>query len=99
MVRCMRNLVYLHEQLRPLIAVVFSWVHRRITHCLVFLVGQVSLVKRRPGVLRWVAVVMSLVVQGVMLWMLAELIELWILGMEVWAELATYHFAITESQK
>lgn len=95
MVRCMRNLVYLHERLRPLIAVVFAWVHRRITHWLVSLVGRLSLVRRRPGLLRWAAVILSLVAQGVMLYTLAELVELSISLMEVWAELAAKHLEIT----
>lgn len=91
----MKHLVYLHQNLRPHIQVLFSWIHGQVTHWLVSLVGGLSLIRRRPYLLRWAGVVLSLVVQGVMLWMLAELIELWILGMEVWAELATYHFAMT----
>lgn len=91
----MKNLVYLHEQLRPHILVMFAWIHRAVTHWLVSLVGRLSLIRRRPGLLRWGAVVIALVVQGVMLYLLAGLVELCILLMEVWAELAAKHVEIT----
>lgn len=91
----MKNLVYLHEQLRPHILVMFAWILRAVTHWLVFLVGRLSLIRRRPGLLRWVAVAIALGVQGVMLYLLAEFIELSISLMEVWAELAAKHLEIT----
>ena len=90
----MKNLVYLHEALRPLIAVLFSWVHRRITHWLGFLVSRLSLIGRLPRLLRWAALVIALVAQAVMLYTLAQLIELCISLMEVWAELAAKHLEI-----
>lgn len=91
----MKHLVYLHEQLRPHILVMFAWILRGVTHWLVPLAGRLSLIRRRPGLLRWVAVILSLVVQAVMLYTLAQLVELSISLMEVWAELAAKHLEIT----
>lgn len=91
----MKHLVYLHQNLRPHIQVLFSWIHGQVTHWLVSLVGGLSLIRRRPWILRWAGVVLSLVVQGAMLWTLAGLIDLCISLMEVWAELASHHLAMT----
>ena len=91
----MKNLVYLHEVLRPHIAVLFSWVHGKVTHWLGFLVSRLSLTGRRLTILRWVAVLLTLLIQGVMLYTLSQLIELSIDLMEVWAELAAKHLEIT----
>lgn len=87
--------MYLHQNLRPHIQILFSWIHGQVTHCLGFLVSRVSLARRHPAVLRWVAVVLTLVIQAVLLYTLAELIDLCISLMEVWAELASHHIAMT----
>ena len=91
----MKHLVYVHGQLRPLIAVSLEWVHGLVTHWLAFLVGRLSLTKRRLIVMKWAGVALTLVIQAVMLYTLAELIDLCISLMEVWAELASHHLAIT----
>ena len=91
----MKHLVYLHENLRPHILVLFSWIHGQVTHWLTPLAGRLSLTRRRLIILRWAGVALTLVIQAVMLWMLAELVELCILLMEVWAELAAKHLEIT----
>ena len=91
----MKHLVYLHQNLRPHIQVLFSWIHRQVTHWLAPLAGRLSLTRRRLIILRWAGVALTLVIQAVMLWMLAELVELCILLMEVWAELAAKHLEIT----
>lgn len=91
----MKHLVYLHQNLRPHIQVLFSWVHRWVTHWLGYLVSELSLTGRRLIILRWAGVCLTLLIQGVMLYTLAELIELCINLMEVWAELAAKHLEIT----
>lgn len=91
----MKQLVYLHGSVKPFLVVIFSWVHRLATHWLVSMVGRLSLVRRRPGLLRWAAVIFALVVQGIMLYLLAQLVELSIDLMEVWTELAVKHLEIT----
>jgi hypothetical protein len=91
----MKQLVYLHRSVKPLLVVLFSWVHGWVTHWLGCLVSRLSLTRRRLIILRWVAVLVSLAIQGVMLYLLSELVELCILLMEVWAELAAKHLEIT----
>ena len=91
----MKHLVYVHGQLRPLIAVSLEWVHGQVTHWLSPLAGRLSLTRRRLIVMKWVAVALTLVIQAVMLFMLAELVDLCISLMEVWAELASHHIAMT----
>ena len=91
----MKHLVYLHQNLRPHILVLFSWIHGQVTHWLTPLAGRLSLTGRRLSVLRWAGVVLTLVIQAVLLYTLAELIDLCISLMEVWAELASHHLAMT----
>lgn len=91
----MKHLVYVHRNLRPLIQVLFTWIHGRVTHWLGVLVSRLSLTGRPVMLLRWLAVLVSLGAQAVMLYTLAELIDLCIELMEVWAELAAKHLEIT----
>lgn len=85
----------MHQHLRPLISVVSGAVFR-------WIVGRLN-VPLRAGrrLLPWrrlllvVAVVGTLVIEAVMLWMLSELVGLCISLMEVWTELAAKHLEIT----
>lgn len=95
MVKGMKHLVYLHQNLRPHIQVLFSWVHRWVTHWLSPLAGRLSLTGRRLIILRWAGVLLTLAIQAVLLYTMAQLIELCIDLMEVWAELAAKHLEIT----
>lgn len=91
----MRYLRYAHEACRPLLAEisrrVYQWVVGRLASPR--LAGRLSLPWRR--LLVYGAVVLTLVLEAGMLWMLAELVELCISLMELWAELAAKHLAIT----
>lgn len=91
----MKHLVYLHQNLRPHIQVLFSWIHGQVTHWLTPLAGRLSLTGRRLTILRWAGVLITLIAQAVMLYTLAQLIELVIDLFEVWAELAAKHLEIT----
>ena len=91
----MKHLVYLHQNLRPHIQVLFSWIHGQVTHWLSPLAGRLSLTGRRFIILRWVAVLLTFLIQGVLLYTMAQLVELSIDLMEVWTELAAKHLEIT----
>lgn len=92
---CMRYLKYAHEACRPLLAEfslrVYGWVAGLLR--LPQTAGRPSLPWRRLLVCS--AVVLTLVLEAVMLWMLAELVDLCISLMELWAELAAKHLQIT----
>jgi hypothetical protein len=85
---------YAHELCRPLLAEIFSRVYRWIAGRLRLpqAAGRRSLSWRRWLVFG--AVVLTLLAEGVMLWLLAEMIDLCISLMEVWAELAAKHLEI-----
>jgi hypothetical protein len=93
----MREIRYLHQNLRPLISVVSGLVYR-------WLVGRLN-VPLRAGrrhlpwrrLLLGGAVVLTLAAEAVMLVVLAEMIDLAISLMEVWAELARKHLELVES--
>lgn len=91
----MRLLRYAHELCRPLLAEIFSRVYRWIAGRLASprFAGRRSLRWRR--LLGIGAVVLTLIVEGGMLWLLAEMIDLCISLMELWAELARKHLEIT----
>lgn len=91
----MKHLMYVHGNLRPLVSVVTGHVYRWIAGRLKvpLRAGRRFLPWRRLVVV--VAVVATLVIEGIMLWMLSELVELTISLMEVWAELAAKHLEIT----
>lgn len=91
----MKYLRYAHEACRPLLAEisrrVYQWVAGRLR--LPQAAGRPSSFWRR--LLLVSAVVLTLLIEAVMLWMLAELVDLCISLMELWAELAAKHLAIT----
>jgi hypothetical protein len=91
----MRYLVYGHTHLRSLISVVSGRLYRSIAGRLKvpLRAGRHSLPWRR--ILVCGAVVLTLVIEAVMIYMLAQLVDLCISLMEVWAELAAKHLAIT----
>lgn len=90
----MKYLRYAHEACRPLLAEisrrVYQWIAGRL--------ASPRFAGRR--FLRWrplllcSAVVLTLVAESVMLWLLAEMIDLCISLMELWAELAAKHLEI-----
>lgn len=91
----MRYLRYAHEICRPLLAEIFIRVYRWTCGRLLSprAAGRRSLHWRRLALI--FAVCLTLVMEGVMLWLLAEMIDLCISLMEVWAELAAKHLQIT----
>jgi len=90
----MKYLRYAHEACRPLLAEisrrVYQWVAGRLR------LPQVNAGRpfRWRALLVCSAVVLTLVVEASMLWMLAELVDLCISLMELWAELAAKHLGI-----
>jgi len=91
----MKNLRYTHESLTPLIVTVWRGVYRGLRR-----LARTSLPGRLAGTRgrRFLAaglVVLALTVEFIMLWTLAELVELCISLMELWAELAAKHLEIT----
>lgn len=90
----MRFLRYAHELCRPLLAEIFSRVYRWIAGRLASprFAGRHS--SRRRQWLVFGAVVLTLIAEAVILWLLAEMIDLCISLMELWAELAAKHLEI-----
>lgn len=91
----MKYLRYAHEACRPLLAEisrrVYQWVAGRLAsprHA-----GRPSSSWRRAAVV--LAVCLTLLIEASMLWILAELVDLCISLMELWAELAAKHLQIT----
>lgn len=95
MVGSMKHLMYVHGNLRPLVSVATGYVYRWIVGRLKvpLRAGRHRLPGRRH--LLAAAVVVTLAAEVVMLILLAELVELCISLMEVWAELAAKHLEIT----
>lgn len=94
MLMVMRYLRYAHSTCRPLLAEIFSRVYRRIAGLLLSPMagGRRPLPWRR--LLTVFAVVLALLTEAVMLYLLAELVDLCISLMELWAELAAKHLSI-----
>lgn len=90
----MRYLRYAHELCRPLLAEISCRVYRWVAGLLRLpqAAGRPSLRYRR--VLVVVAVLLTLVVEGTMLYMLSTLVDLCISLMELWTELAAKHLQI-----
>jgi hypothetical protein len=91
----MKQFLYQHQNIPPVLVAWYRVIHQLVVRLLLDLCGRTAWCRRRPHVLVWAGVVISLVCQGVMLWILAQMVELCILLMEVWAELAAKHLEIT----
>ena len=91
----MKHLVYGHILVRPFTVVLLCWIWTTLGRLIGPLISRPAVNRwlRRWGL--WIAWLASLVIQGVMLLKLFELVELCILLMEVWAELASHHLAMT----
>jgi len=95
MIGVMEKVQYVHSHLRSLVSVATAGLYR-------WIVGRLS-VPRRAGrpLLPWrrlvviVAVLLTLVIEAVMLYWLSELVDLCIMLMEVWTELARKHLELT----
>jgi len=92
----MKQLLYLHSLARPLIlqlaAAVGSFLDSRLRPHLRRLFPS-----RRAGRIIHVSLLLlGLVVQAVLLWLLSAMITIAIDLAHLWAELASYHFAITQ---
>ena len=91
----MGDLRYLHQTLRPLVSVATGLIYRWVAGRLLSpdAAGRRRLPWRRLAIIA--AVVITLVIEAVMLYWLAELVDLCISLMEVWTELAAKHLEIT----
>lgn len=92
---CMKKLLYSHERAISLAEVMYSWLYRVGSR-----VARTSLPGRLLGrrarrILTVGLVVVVLVAEFVMLYTLAELIDLCVKLMEVWCELAAKHLELT----
>lgn len=90
----MKYLRYAHEACRPLLAEisrrVYQWVAGRLASPR--FAGRPSSFWRRLLVIT--AVLVTLLIETVLVWLLAEMIDLCISLMELWAELAAKHLSI-----
>lgn len=90
----MKHLRYSHERVFSLAEVAYSWLYRAGRRlCEDFSTGRLA-GTRWPRFLSVAIVVIALVAEFIMLWMLAELVDLCISLMELWAELAAKHLEI-----
>lgn len=86
---------YRHQNQPPLVTVVYRMIHQIVTACLLDLCRRLTWLRRRPRILVWAGVVMSLGIQIVLVILIQQLVELTLDLMEVWTELAMWHFALT----
>ena len=95
----MKHLVYGHNLVRPFTVVLLCWIWTTLRRILRPLVIRLRVNRSWRIWGPWVIWIALLVIQGVMLYTLAQLVELCILLMEVWAELAAKHLEITLDRK
>lgn len=93
----MKYIVYGHRSVTPLLVVLLRLVWRMVGRLLSPDSRWPAIRRHWRRILVWTAVVASLVVQAVMLWILGELVDLCIALMEVWTELAYKHLELVES--
>jgi hypothetical protein len=91
----MDYLRYRHQNQPPLVTVAYRVVHQLVAACLLDLCRRWSWLRRRPRILVWAGVVVSLAIQVVLIILVQQLVELTLDLMEVWTELAMWHFALT----
>lgn len=94
----MKFLLYGHQSVPPMVVALYrvlrEWIGRRLLSG-----GCRPALSRRRRRLAWrIAGLLSLATQIVLVLIAQQLVELSIDLMEVWAELASYHFALTSSQ-
>jgi type IV secretory pathway TrbD component len=94
----MKQLRYLHSNVPPIVVVWYRLVHELVSRLHRSVTSRPALSGPRRHLLILAGVVFTLSIQGFELWLLAQLVDLCIDLMEVWAELATYHFALTSGQ-
>ena len=91
----MNKLRYSHARALSLAEVVYVWLYRTIYHWAGTSLPGGPRGQRGRRILLAAAVVLTLVCEFVMLWMLAELIDLCISLMELWTVLARKHLELT----
>lgn len=91
----MKQILYRHINCPPIVVAVWKLVHRVVLACLLDLCGRVTWLRRRPRILVWAGVVVSLLIQVILIVLVQQLVELTLDLMEVWTELAMWHFALT----
>jgi hypothetical protein len=94
----MKYLVYAHQNVPPMVCVLFRWLRGVIGRRLNSGTRRPALSPEGRRVALRVAGLLALAIQIVLVIIAQYLIELSLDLMEVWAELASYHFAITSSQ-
>ena len=91
----MKHLLYAHQNGPPIVVAVYRLLHRLVLAVLLDLCRRWAWLRRRPRILVWAGVVMSLGIQIVLVILIQQLVELTLDLMEVWTELAMWHFALT----
>lgn len=91
----MKQLLYRHETIPPIAVAMFRLVRVVVRRLTTSVTRRWTLSRRQRRILSLAGVVFTLVLQSVLLWLLYQAIELSILLMEVWAELAAKHLEIT----
>lgn len=92
----MKYLVYGHQSVTPWTWVLLCWIWTSLRRRFTPVARRLGLNRNWRRIVGWTAVAASLVVQAIMLYILGELVDVCISLMELWAELASYHFAIVE---
>jgi hypothetical protein len=91
----MKQLLYRHLNLPPLVAVWYRLIHELVGRLLLDLWAGRRMTPRRRRCLAVAGVVVSLGIQIVLIILVQQLVDLCISLMEVWAELAAKHLEIT----
>lgn len=79
----------------PIVTVVYRVLYRFVLACLLDLCRRWDWCRRRPRLLVVAGVSVSLAIQIVLIVLVQQLVELTLDLMEVWTELAMWHFALT----
>jgi hypothetical protein len=94
----MKHLAYRHQNVPPMVVVLYRWLRGVIGRRLNSGTRRPALSPEGRRVALRVAGLLALAIQIALVIIAQYLIELSLDLMEVWAELATYHFALTSSQ-
>lgn len=91
----MKLIRYGHETIPPIAVAMYRVLRVVVARLLRGVSSRSTLTRRQLRFLRVAAVVFTLGSQAILMWLLFQAIELSILLMEVWAELAAKHLEIT----
>lgn len=91
----MKLLPYRHQSVPPMVVVMYRWLREEIGRRLSSGTRRPALSPEGRRIFLRIAGLLALAVQIVLVLLVQQLVELTLDLMEVWAELASWHFAIT----